>query len=203
VSSVHFDIKWNQTGAALYLESLQEPNGSFQNSVQGTSEVILALSSLMNQDGVLRLTSNRCQAQQWVSPKRSRESSAALINTTTQATTNVETQTQRRNNSWEQTNQVPLLLSSESPRVTTVSSVITKNEDPLEVPVTWNVLDTGSLQEPSPTAETPQFVNVSYWLWIGPDPVTAEKHNITFPVPMNSTFFYVMQRAAELDSDFE
>lgn len=48
-----------------------------------------------------------------------------------------------------------------------------------------------------------KIVNIRYWLWIGPHPITAVKHNLTLQVPVNTTFFSVMQRAAELASEYE
>lgn len=45
-------------------------------------------------------------------------------------------------------------------------------------------------------------VNVTYWLWIGPDPGTAEKHNMTLRIETNATFYAVMQKAASLNHKF-
>lgn len=45
-------------------------------------------------------------------------------------------------------------------------------------------------------------VNVTYWLWIGPDPATAEKHNMTLRIETNATFYAVMQKAASLNHKF-
>lgn len=49
---------------------------------------------------------------------------------------------------------------------------------------------------------TPKHVNVTYWLWIGPDPASAEKHNMTVRIETNATFYAVMQRAASLNHTF-
>lgn len=56
-----------------------------------------------------------------------------------------------------------------------------------------------SSNTPSPISK----VSVQYWLWIGPQPITAEKYNMTVEVPFNSTFYQVMQKAAEKAPIFE
>ncbi|CAG7836246.1 unnamed protein product [Allacma fusca] len=47
------------------------------------------------------------------------------------------------------------------------------------------------------------MASVKYWIWIGPTPLTAQIYNISLSVPVNTTFFAVMRRAAELDPNFE
>ena len=191
---------WNETSGILALASLQDPNGSFSNDLYGTTDALLAISTLLNGSGLLDLKRHRCTTYTYhpfdsLSPI----TEGAPKDTTTTNSTTAHTPTSPNQ-----------LSNTESVKGPTPSESVSP---PQSQDTTDNSLveTTGLVDEKEVTTGrgaaslTPDssLVTVKYFLWIGPDPPTAEKHNLTIQVSTNTTFFRIMQRAAELDSAYE
>lgn len=74
--------------------------------------------------------------------------------------------------------------------------------------VTHGPEQTGTTFDPSSPLTTTTLtsgpeIRVKYWLWIGNEPLTADKHNLTVHVPINSTFFHLMLQAAQMSEAYE
>ncbi|OXA60608.1 Glutamate--tRNA ligase [Folsomia candida] len=184
---------WNRTGAALALQSFQEGNGSFHNEVAATSEALLAVTSLLNGLGVLALTKGHCTPGRKQRRRRKHEpvSHTPLLFDCTKFC----------NNHVENTASKVVVVVTNSTSFTPAENITLNDEGIL---TTMTTTKTTTTQNPTDfkLADLP-VISIHYYLWIGPHPRSAVKHNLTLQVPTNTTFFLAMQRAAELDPAYE
>lgn len=198
---------WNQTSAVLALQSRQQNDGSFGGDIQSTTDVIVAMSALINGSGFLRMRRDRCKSLSYFQPYGS------ILDTWSGKTSNTTTAV-----SADATNSIDA-----KPKSGILTNTITKEK--VSLPRTSNNQDSIKVSEGT-TSKGPELTTVSfgdttspfhsdisategpdivikYWLWIGNDPLTAVKHNLTVHVPYNSTFFHMMLQAAQDSEAFE
>jgi hypothetical protein len=177
------DLFWNETSGIEALSYLQDPNGSFGNDLYGTTDALLAVTTLLNGAGVLNLKAHRCTAYTYhpLEPLQSLVTEEVRKESTTNPTLPTTTEA--------------------GPG----SSETAKGPSPSLLPLTETSTGLGGEGKEVETTSRggDGTLSVKYFLWIGPEPPTAEKHNLTIQVAPNTTFFRIMQRAAELDSAYE
>lgn len=177
----------------MALQSFQEGNGSFHNEVAATSEALLAVTSLLNGLGVLALTKGHCTPGRKQRRRRKHEpvSHTPLLFDCTKFC----------NNHVENTASKVVVVVTNSTSFTPAENITLNDEGIL---TTMTTTKTTTTQNPTDfkLADLP-VISIHYYLWIGPHPRSAVKHNLTLQVPTNTTFFLAMQRAAELDPAYE
>lgn len=183
-------MSWNKTSAAVALSSSQEPNGSFLNNLVATTESVVAASALLNGLGILSLRRGHCN-----NARKKNKQRFSLNNYVTDEFLHHQIE--------EKKDQVVPLesLGIESPAMNLSSNASHYNED-------QDLSDLQAEKDSSFATTTKSllstsYVVVRYWLWIGTDPPKASKYNVTLHVPENTNFFTVMQRAAEINSQYE
>lgn len=195
-ASDDIDVNWNRTAGALALVSLQEPSGSFLNDLYATSEAVTAASALLNGFGLLGLRRGHCN--------RHRYRSKAPTTTSLNLPQSITDQSNNDLHSSDGSLRPIIKINGETEAIQGLRSDLS------------NAIDTDAQQTDSLKTTTistifnrfgsitkSKSVSVRYWLWIGPDPLTADRYNQTVSVPTNNTFFSVMQRAAELAPEFQ
>ncbi|CAL8115682.1 unnamed protein product [Orchesella dallaii] len=202
------EINWNKSATVHALESLQEPNGSFLDSPKETADAVIAISALLNGMGILGARKGHCKSAR-LSKHRSgalAEDGLVMYNNDEDIpfhtnTNEVRPKTSEGEHKDDESPKLVHLDSSDQVKVSLngIENELLngKNSSDHDVDMKqdkYNSLD--KLKNPN------HDVNVTYWLWIGPDPVSADKHNMTVRIEANATFYAVMQKAASLNHKF-
>ena len=196
-------LSWNRTAAAIVLSTMQRPDGSFLDSTHATTEAVIAATTLLNGIGLLNLKRGRC-SDFIERPKSTTNNNYQLADVTMYGS-----QQQQTSYTVIPANGQTLLLASNNANsgFTNSKNILHPNT---ESKVNETQKETGvntitKNNRPLLTVSSPlgEMATIKYWIWIGPEPSTAEKYNLTLQVPVNETFFNVMRRAAELSPSFE
>jgi hypothetical protein len=195
---------------------MQDPNGSFLNNVYTTADSVLAATTLLNGTGLLGLRRGHCNIRRHRYTSRQHHT---IINPSSGlGVTSVTTPKVGSESTLSRGDSLRPNSKTSSETVMTKESATTQDLlSTLSQSVDNSVSSESRHDNNSTTSKTsastkssvtlrssrPEMVRVRYWLWIGPNPSSAQRYNLTVQVPVNSTFFFVMQRAAELASDFE
>jgi len=199
------------------LTSLQEHNGSFLNNIYATSEAVMAASTLLNGKGLLGLRRGHCnEARLHNSARQSSTSNfkgmVSLSSTSVDVVelpANEETYRPVNDTNGEPTTITAKLSQGTNPSpqsvVDSISEVSNMNgtSEAKSISFTTNSSAVSDFSMETRKFSRPNTVSIRYWLWIGQNPQSNQQYNLTVSVPANSTFFFTMQRAAEIASEYE
>jgi len=194
----NFGEYWNETSGILGLAALQSSDGSFEQNIVGTTDALLAISTLLNGSGILKLKRHQCSTYTYQPLDSIMMSRLAETNS----------QTSSGPVAWNRSETgIPIDREIHKGPTPSMSSPLPGVTPPQEFSSETSVVKADQVLTVAGTAETAAsespLLSIKYSLWIGGDPATVETHNLTLSVPANTSFFHVMQRAAELDPTFQ